>query len=376
MSKNKVCILRSNPVNPDSRVEKEAYTLIKAGYDVRIFSWDRTSNHCPLQEMIKVGNTSIPITRVGYKATYGEGLKNIKQYLSFQYAMRRYLRREKFDIVHACDFDTSFFTYKLVKRIGGKFIFDIFDFLCDNRKTFIQKILVTAQYKIINEADATIICTEERRTQIRGSVPRRICVVHNTPSAEQLVKPVDSITSKRMVRVCYVGILQNGRLLKEIGDFFAEHPEIEFHIGGFGYLESYFNELSSKCSNIKFYGKISYEKTLELEQSSDIMLAIYDPAIPNHKMAAPNKLYEGLLLGKPLIMAKGTGMSFVVEENSIGEMIDYSKEGFSNGLNKLIARKAEWHSIGIKMQQIYIKDYNWEEMAKRLCNLYEELMEQ
>ena len=31
-----ILFIRSNPVNPDSRVEKEVYTLLKAGYNVEI----------------------------------------------------------------------------------------------------------------------------------------------------------------------------------------------------------------------------------------------------------------------------------------------------------------------------------------------------
>lgn len=42
--KTRVCILRSNPVRPDSRVEKEAWSLAKAGYDVHILAWDRDTN--------------------------------------------------------------------------------------------------------------------------------------------------------------------------------------------------------------------------------------------------------------------------------------------------------------------------------------------
>ena len=34
------------------------------------------------------------------------------------------------------------------------------------------------------------------------------------------------------------------------------------------------------------------------------MTAIYDPNISNHYYAAPNKFYEALMLGKPLIMVK------------------------------------------------------------------------
>ena len=103
------------------------------------------------------------------------------------------------------------------------------------------------------------------------------------------------------------------------------------------------------------------------------MLAIYDPAIENHRFAAPNKFYESLMLGKPVIMVRGTGMSEVVEDNSIGELIDYSKEGFINGVNRLIERKDEWHSIGYKMKEIYRNQYCWDEMERRLIQVYSDL---
>ena len=66
--KRKVCILRSNPVNPDSRVEKEAWTLTKAGYDVHILAWDRESCASECQEFVKVADALIPITRLGHPA--------------------------------------------------------------------------------------------------------------------------------------------------------------------------------------------------------------------------------------------------------------------------------------------------------------------
>lgn len=42
--KRKIVIVRSNPVDPDSRVEKEANSLVKAGYDVSLLVWDRDNN--------------------------------------------------------------------------------------------------------------------------------------------------------------------------------------------------------------------------------------------------------------------------------------------------------------------------------------------
>ena len=51
----KVCILRSNPVKPDSRVEKEALALACAGYSVEIVCWDRDSNHKAVEDFIELG---------------------------------------------------------------------------------------------------------------------------------------------------------------------------------------------------------------------------------------------------------------------------------------------------------------------------------
>lgn len=38
-----IVFLRSNPVNPDSRVEKEVNALLKNNHNVIILAWDRSS---------------------------------------------------------------------------------------------------------------------------------------------------------------------------------------------------------------------------------------------------------------------------------------------------------------------------------------------
>ena len=103
------------------------------------------------------------------------------------------------------------------------------------------------------------------------------------------------------------------------------------------------------------------------------MLATYDPSVENYRYAAPNKFYESLMLGKPVIMARGTGMSEIVEDNAIGELIEYSKEGFIEGVNRLIARKDEWPAMGSRMNALYQNQYCWDEMERRLIQLYTDL---
>lgn len=369
-TKKKVCIIRSNPVSPDSRVEKEAWTLKKAGYDVHILAWDRDTNAHEADDFVSVAELKIPITRLGYKATFGEGFKNIKPYLKFQLHMRKWLRKNKFDIVHSCDFDTAFFSCGIVRRKKEKFVFDIFDFLYDKPTSFMQACVKKAQYRLINRADATIICTEERKKQIAGSKPRNLTVIHNTPSTLQTTDAKIDLRDSNKVKIVYVGILQDHRLLKEIVEAVSELDLVELHIGGFGKYETYMQNAAKNHENIYFYGRMTYANTLALEKECDIMLAIYDPSIDNHFYAAPNKFYESLMLGKPVIMVKNTGMSNVVSDSNIGVLIDYSKEAFIKGVDQLMEQKSQWKVMSEQMQRLYKEQYSWEEMERRLLKLY------
>lgn len=371
----RVCMIRSNPVSPDSRVEKEAWTLVKAGYPVHILAWDRDDDHEEKQDYIKVADERIPITRLGYKASYGDGFKNIRPNLKFQSSMRKWLKkhRDEYDIIHACDFDTALFSMPMAK--GKKFVFDVFDFRFGEPHSFIQRMIRNGQIRIINHADATIICTEDRKMQIRDAKPKRLAVIHNTPLRTILQEDngFELQGYSKREKIVYVGILGNSRLLLEIGDAVSHNSRVELHIAGFGVHSSRFEKLSDEIENIFYYGKIPYDQTLALESKCDIMTAIYDPAIENNRFAAPNKFYESLMLGKPILMVKGTGMSEIVKQYDIGELIDYSEEGFITGLQRLINRKGEWAEMSDRMKRLYEEQFSWETMEGRLTDLYSEL---
>lgn len=370
-----IVIIRSNPVNPDSRVEKIAWTLMNGGHNVYILAWDRSYNHPELNEFIEVIDKRIPISRLGYKASFGAGMRSIVPYLKFQFSMRRWLKKNKnkYDIIHSCDFDTAFFSYKLARRMKKKFVFDIFDMLATEPKNFFQKQILKAQKRIINFSDATIICTEQRKSQIKGTFPKRLEIIHNTPFVELKSTTNSFVLDDSKIKVVYVGVLQEDRMLNELLNFFKNNPQYEFHTAGFGKLEDRFIEYSKKYNNIFFYGKIRYNQTLELEQKCDIMLAIYNPNHENNRNAAPNKFYESLMLGKPIIMVRNTGMSSIVKDNDIGVLIDYSEEGFKAGIEELVRRRDEWTEISLRMKKIYDSEYNWSIMEKRLLNLYNSL---
>lgn len=62
------------------------------------------------------------------------------------------------------------------------------------------------------------------------------------------------------MKIVYVGILQDKRFIKELADIVKDNNECELHIGGFGKFENYFQYMASKYENIKYYGKLPYQK--------------------------------------------------------------------------------------------------------------------
>lgn len=371
-----ILFIRSNAVNPDSRVEKEVTTLKNKGYNVEILAWDRQENYSLKKENLEI-QKDIIINRKGIKAAFGVGFKkNILPLLKFQLYIFYFLtkNRNKLDIIHACDFDTALSSFIFAKIFRKKFIYDIFDFYidCCNVPNKLRKIILRLDNYVISHSDTVILCTEKRKEQIEGSFPKKVVIIHNTPY-EKILKN-EYLKNNEKIKIVYVGVLlKKERLIEELINIAKENKNYELHIGGFGILEEYIRKITTEYNNIIFYGKISYNKTLELENQCDIMTAIYDPSKRNHYYAAPNKFYEALMLGKPLIMVKGTGMSEIVENNNIGEVIDFNKKSLENGIKNLVNRKDEWNEINKNMKKIYKEKFSWEEMEKRLLKLYEEL---
>lgn len=370
----KILFLRSNPVNPDSRVEKEVLALVSAGYEVEIFAWDRSKNYSIKTETLKLENNEVKIYRVGILSKYGSGFKkNIFPLLKFQKSIYEYLKsNNNYDAIHACDFDTGFVASLIARKYKITLVYDIFDYYVDSFSVpkLLAPFIEFLEHSVINYASATILCSEKRAEQIEGSKPKKLVFIHNTPSK---ISSRKEIKLSYPIKIAYIGVLSEGRLIEELVDIVANDKNYYLDIAGFGPLEQLVREKSEKNNNIEFHGKIPYNETLSLENEAQILIAVYNPEIANHVYAAPNKFYEALMLGRPLIMALNTGMSEYIEEYDIGELITYDKAGLKSGLDQLTSRIDEWKEISSRMKNIYDSNFSWEVMSERLIDLYNSL---
>ena len=361
----KIIYLRSTSILNDSRATKEIKTYIANGNEVTVLGWNRQN----LEDIvIKEDNNYAKIDMFDLKSNYGDGFKNIFKLLKFEFWLYRKLKNyiNQYDIIHACDFETAYVASKIAKKYNKKFIYDIYDYYvdCHNLK-FMSKLVEKVDIKVINSADCVLLCTEQRKEQIKKSNPKKVEIIHNTPIIKETY--TNKEFTKEKIKVCYVGILQDDRLLCEIGENISKNPNVEFHIGGFGKYEKYFEDLSKKYSNVKFYGQMKYDDVLNLESKCDILFATYNPKIPNHKYSAPNKVYEAMALGKPIIVCNKTGVDHLVKKENIGFVIEYNADNFFKCLANLDNLK--YDIISKKTKKLYKEKYSWDVMENKILKL-------
>jgi glycosyltransferase involved in cell wall biosynthesis len=370
----RILILRSNPVHSDPRVDKIASTLGESGYDVQVLGWDYTGSY-PTEET----RPGYHLRRISYPVQFGRGLANLAHELGWQRRLFGWLMRHRgtFDILHACDFDTVLPALAIRRFYGKLLVYDIFDFYADMLrqtpgpvKAAIRRIDLWA----INYADAVILADDSRVEQITGSRPRRCIVVYNSPPDQ--VSPDSSAISSPpgSLNIAYIGLLQRERGLFELLEVLKLHTEWHLDLGGSGSEEQALQQIAGGLSNVHLHKRLLHEQALALNAAADTLIATFDPAIPNHRYSSSNKLFEAMMLGKPILVARHTNMDRLVDAWQCGLVVEYGDlDSLALALGHLAEDPNLRRRLGQNARQAYEQQFNWKLMQARLLELYQSL---
>ena len=381
----RICFIRSDKGYPDSRVEKEMYAL-SSEHEVILLGWDREkSGDEVIHEKHSIHGKEFDLYLIPEPADYGGGMRRMLG------PMRRFWKRaynwlsennDKYDAVHVVNFDTAKPAFKAAKRFKKKTVYDIFDYYADsyNAPGIVKSCIRNLENNYISKADMTIICSDERKFQISGSDPKKLIVVENTPEDIEVRDDfaLDPGSDPGKPKVVYAGMLVFDRFLKETAKVMMQRNDIEWHVAGYGVLRPFIEECAANHDNIFYYGPLPYDDILALEKKCDIMTALQDPSVPNNRYSAPNKFYEALMLGKPVIMGKNGTLYNEIRVHGIGDVIevidaDVQTEIF-NSLDRVLLMRDRWESMSATARALYENKYPWSKSAKALLDGYRSLV--
>ena len=205
----RIVYMRSNPINPYPRAEKEMSAALKYGHSPIALAWDRRVEEFRIEESkIRLHNGEVTIFRFNIKADFGQGLANLKPLLKWQIELIKWLvkNRESYDLIHAYDFDTVLPALYMNIFYNKKYVYDICDFYIDafNVPKILKPLIKRMDFYAIKKAEATIIVNESRIEQIKGSKPKKLVIIHNTPM-ELETEALNMLTKKPTI--FYGGVL-------------------------------------------------------------------------------------------------------------------------------------------------------------------------
>lgn len=98
----------------------------------------------------------------------------------------------------------------------------------------------------------------------------------------------------------------------------SDNPKIRFRLVGSGQDSEKVRKLANqyKLSNIEFVGRVSLAELNTYMNEADVALGIFGDT-PKAKRAVPNKVYEGLAVGKPVITMDTPAMREIFSDSEI-----------------------------------------------------------
>jgi len=169
------------------------------------------------------------------------------------------------------------------------------------------------------------------------------CLLRNLPLMAKEIKPVDyyklyTLPSDSTV-ILYQGIIVHGRGIETIFRAVAKDETIYLVIVGGGEDIEYYKSLTYKMNinqRVIFAGKIPQTELLNYTAGAFAGLSLIDNISINNKYALPNKLFEYIMSGVPVIVSDLIQMEKVVNEYEIGAVIKESNE------DELLAKLSQW----------------------------------
>jgi glycosyltransferase involved in cell wall biosynthesis len=181
--------------------------------------------------------------------------------------------------------------------------------------------------------------------------------------------------SKEKVIFLFQGGYLPGRGIEKLIDVFSELSSknkdlvLVFLVYGEG-----IDELKGKVKdidNIFWHERVSPLEYMKYVSSADWGIYLMENICKNHNFALPNKIFDYILGGLPVVVSNLKEMSRLVNENVLGYTIDPDdKKGVLNLLNSI---DMETKKKFVPNLEMVAKKYCWEEQEKVLINIYKSL---
>ncbi len=197
--------------------------------------------------------------------------------------------------------------------------------------------------------------------------------INNFPILGELSN--DVLWNEKKDEVCYVGGIAKIRGIKEIVKAMELTKQIKLNLVGQFSEKDVENEVEFYPSwkKVKKLGFLTRDEVSEIMSKSKAGIVTFHP-LPNHIDAQPNKMFEYMSAGLPIVTSDFPLWKEIVEGNNCGICVNpLEPEDIAKAINYIISNPKEAEQMGKNGKQAVIEKYNWAAEEEKLLNIYRQL---
>lgn len=429
MGRKKICLVVNNPCHVDSRILKIAQSAISNGYDVVVVA--RAGNGLPMHELrqgvrirrvawqspfkvltgailMMAGRTgawaearndsindqtnessiaSVPWALEPLKRLIGAHIRDVLIHCENLLACLPVLIREMPDICHANDLDTLWGAVALKRRIGCAVVYDSHEIAVEeygDMTVSAKKWRAFQERRFIRDIDAVSVAWQgiddyfERMYQLSADA-----VVFNTP----IISENSNVASLRT----RVGLPENERLAVLVGTVRRDRG-IMVALEAIEILDGWSLACLGDCSagmreeidafcrargireKVYLIDPVEPKDIVNVIADADASLLLNENTSLNFDQSMPNKLFESVLAGVPMVVGQLSAAKSFVVERGLGLSVDQtSGSAVADGLRQIANQPTRFRSDEGKLNDLR-RAYAWPVQFDKLLGLYEQIL--
>ncbi|MCZ7403013.1 MAG: glycosyltransferase [Candidatus Methanoperedens sp.] len=376
---------------PCIRAYKEAYALKHISPDMKIFlayQGPTLNEEYGSGDEIFDGLVKLPSGYVSF-------------YTKHKNSIQKVVNKFDIDLIHSHN-SPDVLTFVAIRNTNKPVIHDIHDMyslinkksaLCSTPKTTLEHIVTFGLYpyftfinieKYCNRnADGIIVVSEYMKKQVEKQLKgqyKDILVLPNFVLKKNLIHlESHSHHNFNKLKVVFEGIFGAPKTHGDLTDTInalGKISNIEFHIYGYSWNNNYVEYLKKtieKYNNIVFHGGVSPEELFTLLPQYDcgIIPSYNTSKFSQHLHSTlPNKLFEYLICGLPVLAPNFESLRIFMEKNQVGCIYSDLESDLKNAIERMRKEHTTFFNNITKDRELYTMEKN----AYEIIKLYEKIL--
>lgn len=402
----RVCMLLRNPFTHDARVEREATTLVRAGHAVTIVAVRRDAS-LPEREVrdgvaverLRVTGRAFGVARSAVRGRTGNASPGISRgtrvrslvvqagrtvsTIRFNLKAARRAAALRPDVYHCHDFNTLLAGILAARRHPAPIVYDsheLYAHLNVPRPTKLRTRIVEAiEARGVRRASAVITVSDSYADHLarRYGIARPV-VVRNIPRPEPAGAAPTEIPAALAgpgVKLLYVGGITRNRGIEESIDALRLLPDARLVLMGPS-MPPYDEEFAALANargvggRVAFVAPVPSSAVPSVAAHATVGLALFRNVGLSHELTLPNKIFEYLHAGLPIVGSDFPEFRRIIDGENVGLTCATDPDAIANAV-RAITGDGETLEKMRRNARTAAGLYTWEREASKLLDVYE-----